>query len=267
MQEQSSKWKDECAVLIVSCDKNLSLLKIFFDFFHKNWSDCPFPVFLGLEQEMPIYENVNVICSDIKEFSGRVRDYIQKIGYKYVLVILDDFILEKKVCNKDIMDYYNLLSSDEKIANITLAWITAANSVTNHPHVLRRDWNAEYLMNFQVGFWNATVLYSLLKDRENAWQAELFGSIRARNYKEYSFLNLDADKNMPYLYNRGWLIVKGAWNGNEIKRLHLEKYVDLFLDGKKILYSDFGKISKRQSIPLRLGVLLRKVMSKIGFFF
>lgn len=262
-----NKGKNECAILIISCDKNLGLLKIFFDFFNENWTDCPFPVYLGLENECPQYSNVSVICSDKKEFSGRVMDYIQKIDRKYVMVILDDFILEKPVCTQEILKYYELLSSDEKIATITLAWIDAVSNVTPHPYVLQRKWNANYLMNFQVGFWNATVLYSLLKAQENAWQAELFGSIRARSYSKYSFMNLASDEYMPYIYNRGYLIVKGAWNGNEIKRLHLEKYADLFLDGKKILYSNFGEMPKSQSIPLRFGVLFRKIMSKIGFFY
>lgn len=267
MQNDSTNWKNECAILVISCDKNLNLLKIFFDFFNKNWADCPFPVYLGLEKETPLYPNVNVLCSDTKDFSGRVQDYIRQIGCKFLMVILDDFILEKPVCNKDILQYYNLLSSDEKVATITLAWISAASNVTSHPHILQRKWNTEYLMNFQIGLWNASILSALLKEQENAWQAELFGSIRARKYKTYRFLNLDSDENMPYVYNRGWLIVKGAWNANEIRRLRLENYVDLFLDGKRILYSDFGKVSKRQSIPLRLGVLFRKILSKIGIFY
>lgn len=267
MSEILSKYKNECAVLVISCDKNLGLLKIFFDFFNKNWADCPFPVYLGLEQENPKFENVNVVCSDIKEFSGRVQDYIRKIGHKYVLVILDDFILEKEVCTQDILGYYNLMVSDDKIANITLAWLRTDDTATEHPHLLQRTRNAEYLMNFQVGFWNSEVLSSLLKEKENAWQAELYGSIRGRNFKEYCFLHLDTDDNMPYLYNRGWLIVKGAWNGNEIKRLHLEKYADSFLDGKKILYSDFGKMPKTQSIPLRIGLMSRKVLSTFGIYY
>lgn len=263
--EEISRWKDECAVLVISCDKNLGLLQIFFDFFKKNWTDCPFPIYLGLEKAS--FQNVDTICSEKKDFSGRVRDYIQKIHYKYLMVILDDFILEKEVCNKDILQYYEILTSDAKTANITLARITATSSISNYEHLLRREWNANYLMNFQVGLWNAEVLYSLLKDQENAWQAELFGSVRARKLKKYNFLNLDSDENMPYVYNRGWLIVKGAWNANEIRRLHLENYVDSFLDGKKILYSEFGKVSKRQSVPIRIGVMLRKIMSGIGVFF
>ena len=105
-----------------------------------------------------------------------------------------------------------------------------------------------------------------MRDTENAWQAELYGSIRARKNKDRKFLYLKDDDMMPYKYNRGWLVVKGSWNANEIKRLKLEKYVKDFLDGKNILYDNFGRISKIQSAKIRIGVGSRKILSHIGFY-
>lgn len=39
----------KCSMLVLSCDKNVGVLKIFFDFLRKNWPDCPYNVYLGME--------------------------------------------------------------------------------------------------------------------------------------------------------------------------------------------------------------------------
>lgn len=257
---------NDCAVLIVSCDKNKGVLDIFFDFFKKNWHDCPFDIYLGMEKLNLSYENIHSLCSGKDSFAGRLKEYLKYIGRKYVLIILDDFILEEKVYNIDIQYYYKLISSDDKIANISLVWIDE-KSEKYCDKVLRKERNTNNLLNLQVAFWNAELLNNLLKDGENAWQTELYGSIRARKYKQYAFCNLEKEIALPYLYNGGWLVVKGAWNGAELKRLHLEPYASAFLDGKKILYSDFGRIPKSQSIKLRMGIIFRKLFSKVHIYF
>ena len=46
----------ECTILILSCDKNISVLNIFESYFKKYWKDCPFPVYVGLEKYNKEYE-------------------------------------------------------------------------------------------------------------------------------------------------------------------------------------------------------------------
>lgn len=257
----------ECAILVVSCDKNESLLNIFFDFFYKNWADCPFDCFLGVEKKEIKFDHIKTLTSSKNTFSGRLLDYCKSIDRRYVLIILDDFILESKVDNCIIEKYYEIMIKDNSITNFTLAWIAGVPDKEYVSGIIKQKWYGDYLVNMQVGFWRTDDLKELLKDKENAWQVELYGSVRARKNKESKFLYLKDDDMMPYKYNRGWLVVKGAWNANEIKRLKLEKYAPYFLDGKNILYADFGKISKIQSIKIRIGVGSRKLLSLIGIYY
>lgn len=257
---------EECAILVLSCDKNESLLNIFFDFFHKNWPDCPFDCFLGIEKKNLKFDKVLTLNSSISSFSGRLMNYCKLINRKYIMIVLDDFILEDVVDNCIIEKYYEIMRKDDLISNLTLAWIAGVVDREYAPDIIKQKWYGNYLVNMQVGFWRTDELIKLLRDTENAWQAELYGSIRARKNKDRKFLYLKDDDMMPYKYNRGWLVVKGSWNANEIKRLKLEKYVKDFLDGKKILYDNFGRISKIQSAKIRIGVGSRKILSHIGFY-
>lgn len=258
------KYIDECAILVMSCDNNKGVLDIFFDYFNRNWGQCPFHVYLGMEKLKPVYENVSILCSDKESFAGRLKEFIKYINKKYILLILDDFILEEKV-DDDIYYFYELMLKDCMLANISLTYVIGQATAYNKC-VVKKKYNTSYMLNLQTSFWNARILESLLKDGENAWQTELYGSIRARRYKNYAFCNLAKDVKMPYKYNNGWLIVKGAWNGNGIVRLKLYSYVQSFMDGKKILYDNFGRISRVASLKLRVGMFIRKCLSRINIY-
>ena len=41
---------DNCSILVLSCDINISLLNIFWTEFWDKWRDCALPVYLGLEE-------------------------------------------------------------------------------------------------------------------------------------------------------------------------------------------------------------------------
>jgi hypothetical protein len=105
-----------------------------------------------------------------------------------------------------------------------------------------------------------------MREDEAPWQTELYGSIRARKLKDKEFLCLPTDENSPYKYGRGWLMVRGAWNGNEIIRLNLQNYTKDIFDGKDIIYSNFMPISLHKRIVRRMGILYRQLLSDINIY-
>lgn len=261
--------KENCSILVLSCDKNINVVKIFLDFFWKNWPECNYPLYIGLEKEKADFEKATTILSEKNAWSQRVKEYLEHIDSDHVLLILDDFIIEKKVDDSTIDKVLHIMEEQNNIANIALADIyDKRNQLTEFEHLRERKWNGNYLVNMQIGIWKKDILLLLLKNNESPWQTELYGSIRARKLKRYRFLCLDSDKHMPIKYNRGWLLVRGAWNGNEIKRLKLENYGELLFDGKDILYLEYGKIR----IPFgkrclrRMGICLRQVLSYLGVY-
>lgn len=248
----------DCSILVLSCDKNISLLNILFDFFQKFWKDCPFPIFLGIETAAVNYNNVIVLNSDKLNWGERVLGYLEAIESDYVMLILDDFLPEKKVDTQRILDYLIYIKQNKNIATISFADIfDKCNVPYGETGLCKRKNNANYLLNLQVGIWDKKILSGLMKKEENPWQTELFGSIRARRLDDKVFLCLESDDAAPYKYGRGWLMVRGVWNGNEIRRLGLQEYSVHLFDGKDIIYSDlihnvfFTRASRRLQIEYR----------------
>lgn len=258
---------EQCSILVLSCDKNIGLLNIFLDFFNEHWKQCPFQLYLGMESKKVYYPNVKVLTSCAPKWSGRIHEYLKTINTEYVLLILDDFILEKDVNEAEINRMLSLIRNDPHIANIAMADIFDKNNyVSEFEHLVYRTSKADFLLNLQVGLWKKSILLELLREDESPWQTELYGSIRARKFSKYKFICLDSDNNMPYVYNRGWLVVRGSWNGNEIKRLNLERYVSDIFDGKDIIYSNFMAISFCQRVKRRFGIMVRQLLSWVRIY-
>lgn len=259
--------KNDCSVLVLSCDKNISLLNIFFDFFNKNWNDCPFPVYLGLETVKKKYDCATTLSSDRKEWGNRVKGYLEAIETKYVMLILDDFLPESKVDTEGILEFLEYMKKNDNTVTISMADIyDKKNIFDSNTGLCKRTKKANYLLNLQVGIWNKSVLIDLLRESESPWQTELFGSIRARRIKDRDFFCLKSDDVSPYKYNRGWLMVRGIWNGNEIIRLGLQKYADDLFDGKDIQYSNLMHIDLPVRIKRRVQIEYRKILSHLGIY-
>lgn len=257
----------DCSILVLSCDKNKALLKIFFDFFDKNWNKCPFEIYLGLEKEVVNHKNVIALQSENSDWSGRLVSYLNIIKSDYIFIILDDFILEDVANTKKIMSYLEYIKSNEDIVNISLANIYDNNNTDiGFENLVERPKDADYLLNLQVGIWRKDILLLLLKLNESPWETEIFGSIRARRLKNKRFLCLKDDEYAPYKYGRGWLMVRGFWNGNEIKRLKLESYLPEIFDGRDILFTNQYKDSFKVRVLRRINIMWKKILSFCGLY-
>lgn len=260
---------DNCAILILSCDKNKGLLNIFYDFFKKNWADCPFKVYLGIESNEMHFSGFNIMLSEKETWGARFQDYLSKIQEEYIFLILDDFIVEEPVDTEKICNYLKCMENDTTIATISIAEIYDNQNYEcgyEELNLVRRIPKADYLLNMQVGLWRKSILQDLIKAKESPWQTELFGSIRARKLKDNQFLCLKSDKVSPYKYGRGWLMVRGCWNGNEIKRLKLENCIEDIFDGKDIMFSPIPQIKLWPRILRRIQITYRKILSNVNIY-
>lgn len=257
----------DCSILVLTCDKNVSLMNIFMSFFWSNWKDCPFRVYLGFENIKPEYSKSIILNSDETKWGKRTLGYLKTLKTKYVMIILDDFIVEKQVDTESIKRYISYMRNDGDIVSIAIADIyDKNNSATEYGELVKRPKKANYLLNLQACLWHRETLISLMRENENPWQTELFGSIRARKLKDKQFLCLESDEVSPYKYGRGWLMVRGIWNGNEIKRLGLQKYSDDIFDGRDIMYSNLMHIKLATRVNRRIQIELRKLLSNLNIY-
>ena len=215
--------RDNLSILLLSCDKYIDVVRKNLEFLDKYWSKCPYDIYIGVESAQLEYNGelkIHMLHFNGAFWSERVMNHLRALSADNVLIILDDFFVEECV-NEDIIDEaYDLLVGDKRIANVVFAHISGEKDETKMQSVFEcRVKKSLSLLNWQIGIWRKDALLALMQSDENPWQSEIYGSLRARYLSDYEFYCIDSDLHMPLVYGRGWLIVRGKWNSNEIERL------------------------------------------------
>lgn len=218
-------------ILVLSCDKNKWLLKIFFEQFAKFWPGCPYNVYLSMEHGQFQYQGINIINISHKgkmEWCARTKEALQKMKEDYVLILLDDFIIEEPV-NEYLLNYFFSILKENELSNIILTPVPNEKNYMDCPYkqLLHRNRFGRYKTSLQCGIWKKKVLQELLVNDENAWEFEIFGNIRSFLVDDnfYALKNRD-DK--PIAYNDGFFVVQGKVN--MIEKQRLEKKIGISID-------------------------------------
>lgn len=98
----------DCCILIMSCDKYHDTRNPFFHFFRKFRADCPYPIFLAKNKKE--YINSDITTIDIVE-SNRSEEMaltLEKLNYKYVLYLQDDYFFTHQVEENQISKLFSL---------------------------------------------------------------------------------------------------------------------------------------------------------------
>jgi hypothetical protein len=179
MQRQQIDESDlSCSVLVVSCDKYRDLWTPFFTLFARYWPDCPMPVYLGTNCARLEHENVTTLNAGNDEaWSRRLRFFLQNLNSEYVLLLLEDFFLDRPVSSVEVDAQVRLLRSRDG---------TALRLFPNPPADYRRGGmgvlhtRAAFRVSLQAAIWNRSRLLELLAGEESPWDFEIFGSQRSR---------------------------------------------------------------------------------------
>lgn len=249
-------------VLVMSCDKNLDVTTILLEQIYKHWPNINNSVFVGMEKIDTIKSPVvsKVITSDAREWGQRFIETLNQLDNEYVLLILDDYIVEEAVDVKRIEQILKYMKENH-VANASFSVIRTDNkyeSIDLYGFEKRYD-KGKYLLNLQAGLWNKKVLLSLLKPNDTPWTAEYYGSIRARKIShQYQFISQVPNIKGPYVYNNGFLIIQGYLNLEEKHRL--EQII-----GNKLIFVTARKEVKNPS-ELRKKSLVSRLMIKVDLF-
>lgn len=241
------KKTDVGAVLLMTCDKNMDVLQVMKNSMDKYWRTRVYPLYVATETRTIQWNNAKFILSDEAAWSNRLHSALSEIPEEVILLLLDDFIIEENVDEERLASYMQCFQEDDSIAAISLAeqdenldnapWLNA-----QHPEVRKRR-RSKYLLSLQAGIWGKNKLMTLLRDAESPWECELYGSIRALKHTEWKFYSVDKAENSPLIYNRGFLVVQGAWLMSEVRRLNEKCGLSINVNGRKV-FADKAEVSK-----------------------
>ena len=201
-------------ILIVSCDKYSDVWPLFFDNFFKFWKNCPLNIYLTSNNKSFNYCNViNLNTGKDISWSFNLKKALDEIKNKYVLLIMDDLIINKEISEtffKRICDWVDI----NKPNHLRLHLSNKPKKYDNF--VGKLPMKAPYKISLMPSIWNKTFLYNILDNSESAWILKLRGTKRAFN--EEGFFSLY--KNFIFCDNS---IIKGKWQRSMIGKLKMRK--------------------------------------------
>lgn len=255
----------DCAILFISSDRYRDIWGNAFGQYSKHWKDCPYKTYLGsnnIVYEGPV--NVTTLLSGAdRDWSTSMNAILEQITEKYLLVILEDFIIVSDVDTDLVQEHFEYMQ---------------LNGI-NHMHPINKsikydeDLNDLYGVYSQgapyrcnvYGYWNKECLQKLLVPGENPWNFEIMGSYRS------SYLdNFLAIKKFPFKIIN--LVEKGFYIPESVKYC-MQNNIQLSFCNRKIMVGTkknkglvqeiifyfINKISWR--IRLRLMNFMRKLLS------
>jgi hypothetical protein len=173
------------AVLVLSFDGNRDMWLPFFRFFSRYWSDCPFKVYLTVNQLDFSYPGVHVLkTGNASDWSSELFNALSQIQEDYLIVMLEDYFIYKPVYNASIFQALDVMR-DQRAGFLKLGTFPSkykslwpGKAIPEHPgyHTIEPD--AKYLVNLQTAIWDKSILQQLIRPGESPWQFEINGSRR-----------------------------------------------------------------------------------------
>jgi len=226
-----------------------------------SFEDCWYPFFKLFKKYWPEYKGKIYLNSETKEFhyngleiipikNGLVGESWSKclkyalnyIEDEIILYIQDDYFLNDYVQFEKIGLYANLMTNNN-INCIHLTPFASQGPFENSQYMdlLKYSKKAAYKLGTQASLWKRIAMQKYLRDHENAWQFEVFGTKRAwRNDEEiyiYDFNNVPREI-IPYTPTG---IVKGKWKKDSVFNLFEENEINIDYGLRGFYEKEFNK--------------------------
>jgi hypothetical protein len=199
------------AILISSYDAYSDLWPPYFAAFHRNWPDCPYPIYLLSNYKTfpdPAVRAIQV--GSVTAWPESIRLALKQIPEEFVLLLLEDLFIVSRV-------------DTERVEQLT-AWIAEQRPAcirlqpdhgmvpTRFPGIWRLPSGIPYRSSTVLSVWRKDVLLDLLRADESIWQFEVFGSQRTDKYPDF------------YVTERSYVryihgVIRGKWVPSAQKQL------------------------------------------------
>lgn len=243
----------DCSVLVCSCDKYEEAWAPFFALLKKYWSDCKFNLYLNTETKKCAIEGVSTINVNEKSWTRRLNAALSKIDSEYVIVMLEDFFIQKKVASEKIDNLIDIMKKNTDIAVFYLNRITGyrlQSEYAEYYKMIPSEENSRYMLNCQTALWRKEVLAKVTSSPYSPWEFEEIG---------YKNMAAELSKYRFYCSNTTYY---DAIRDNDIFSYLLIRDLGYGIWQSKWLWNN-KKLFKKEGIPFEPRQL--PVMSKFEF--
>lgn len=224
----------DVVMIINSCDAYSDLWDPFFKLLKKYWNP-QYPIILNTETKRYGYPGLNIKTLQLykenekPEWSERLMKTLRHIDSEYVILMLDDFFLEKPVDEEKIIQTIAWMKEDSSIASFCFVPVLPDGYLPSvFPGFGKRPAKGEYRLTCQASVWRRETLLNDMRPHESAWLFETLGSKRSWRYKDQKFFAAEPDNIiMEYDDKIGGAVHRGKWNNymkelNDLEDLHID---------------------------------------------
>ncbi len=186
------------SIYISSGDKFEWLWRPFFYYFDKYWPDCPYMRYLGTESKnySGSHSVITLNSGSVKTWGESITKNLSKLNTKYILFLLDDYFLQKKVDTALIDKVLEVAESVEakyvKLTEIGLPQSPPLSKVDIHfLPIVEAD---IYVTPLQAAIWNRDFFLKVLNPLESPWDFERNVKCRLDSYTGIYYLEKQAFK-------------------------------------------------------------------------
>ena len=194
------------AIVVMSCDKNQDLWLPFHHCMEKYWKNHP-EIFYSTETKVnPYYPT---ICRDlpIDKWTRRVRETVEQIPYKHILLMVDDLFLRDYVDNDLILSLSSYVNGN--VASLNFEFSFDKQDIPINDKICLRNVFGKFKLSCMCQLWQKKAILKLFNRDKNPWVFEKENKAQTYDYlisKKGDFLNWGKPRDKWQ-----WGIVKGKW--------------------------------------------------------
>lgn len=168
-------------IVILTCDKYTWLVPVFLHFVNKYWPDNPYPIDIIAEKE-PV--EGKVFYTQGISWSSGILNYLKQSKDDKFLLTPEDYIIESTVNTERVKLAESLCVGDVGCVRLNAPDKYYKHTVnTDVKYFKEYPLDKSYSMSMQAAIWQKRYLFDVLRDKEDAWEAELKGSERLKRLK------------------------------------------------------------------------------------
>lgn len=267
-----AKENDYC-YFIISCKKNIPIMQFMVQSIIEA-IDGQNEIYVSIDDECKLKKTKGVyfITGNKNNYFGeRIISALEEVPYNHIIVMCDDFIVEKKIDKNELNELVKCFNNNPLISSISLAKVSGKNSdcylnikKCNNKYILRNHYG-NYKTTLQCSMWNKKAFSSLMKGIKSPWEFELYSNKKTYICKN-KFYTITKDDNQPIKYNYGKFMIRGKMVLSEKERLEKVLNKKINIQGYEITESieqkDHGVIFKiKRRIYLGLFEIWYRILS------
>lgn len=212
-----------------------------------------FPILLNTEHKVFAFDGLSILPTQVSSgysakdsWSECLVKGLDQISTPYVLYLQEDYFLKRSVDGNAVHEALQLLSSGQVDVCYLNQWGPQWLRPTNPIAFLPIPINARYFLSTQAAIWRVDRLRSLVREWENGWAFEKFGTIRMRKLRLRAVQWAGTDA-IDYTYTG---VIKGKWLPECVEIFARECIAMDF--SRRGFYKDGGRLKSKFEVARKL---------------